>query len=304
MTKKGIVFLLFCFCVAVSSKVSAEEIYFKNNDKITGTILAQEDDTVTVETQALGIVTIRREFLNEDEKEKQNSEPEQVAEIQEAASKLWTREFSAGYSLSTGNTEKSQLSASFETKRKTERNEFTLKAESLYSSTDEKMDSQRYSGMARYAFSFSDNLKWYNFYKFEADHDRFSNIDYRLVPSTGVGYWFSDAEDFKFMTELGAGYEYTDYRDRTESTSEGIFIPRLFLEKRLIGKTRISNDITMYFPVGEPEAYRVKGEAALTSPLDDYWSLKLSVVDEFNNRPGNNTKKNDLRFISSVVYSF
>jgi len=299
---KKFIILFFCFWVFVPSFCFAEEIYLKNNDKITGRIISQDGATITLETEALGVVTVKKEFIKEAAQEEQASKTTTLTE--ESAPKLWSRDFSAGYNLSAGNTEKSQLATSFTANRKTDHNELTFKAEGFYSSTDKRMDSQRYAGMARYAFSFGDSLKWYNFYKFEADHDYFSNIDYRLIPSTGAGYWFSDREDFKLMTELGAGYEYTDYRDGTEATGEGIIIPRVFLEKRLIGETRTLSDITLYFPVGDPDAYRLKGETSLISPIDQYWSLKLSVVDEFNNRPGTNTKKNDLRFISSIIYSF
>ena len=69
------------------------------------------------------------------------------------------------------------------------------------------MDTQNWYGMLRYAFSFWER-RWYNFYRLEADHDRFANIDYRIVPSCGIGYWFSDKEDYKAMAELAAQYGY------------------------------------------------------------------------------------------------
>ena len=64
------------------------------------------------------------------------------------------------------------------------------------------MNAQRYDGMARYAFSFGKHLAWYNFYAFEAMHDRFANIDWRLTPSTGLGYWFADEAAWKATVEL------------------------------------------------------------------------------------------------------
>lgn len=79
--------------------------------------------------------------------------------------------------------------------RKTDSDEWTGQLKAYFSTSNDEIDAKKFYGMGRYAFSYGSNLKWYNFYKFEADQDRFANIDYRLIPSTGVGYWFSDLED-------------------------------------------------------------------------------------------------------------
>ncbi len=100
--------------------------------------------------------------------------------------------------------------------------------------------------MARYAYSFGGDLKWYNFYKLEADEDYFADIDYRLTPSTGVGYWFSDTDDLKAMAEMGLGYQYTNYRIEVKSTGEPVLVPRIFIDKRLIAKLHLSEDLTAY----------------------------------------------------------
>jgi hypothetical protein len=39
--------------------------------------------------------------------------------------------------------------------------------------------------------------------------------------------------------------------------------------------------------------------------MGDGWALKLSLIDEYDSDPeSEETDKNDLRFISSVVYTF
>ena len=99
-----------------------------------------------------------------------------------------------GYNKSSGNTQNSQLSMSLYANRKTDHDEFTIKGNSLYSSSNNNMDAQKWFASMRYAFSFRER-KWYNFYKLESDHDKFANVDYRIVPSAGIGYWFSDRPD-------------------------------------------------------------------------------------------------------------
>ena len=165
------------------------------------------------------------------------------------------------------------------------------------------MDAQRWNLMSRYAFSFGE-MKWYNFYKAEANHDRFANIDYRIIPSSGVGYWFSDAEDFKAMAELGLGLEYTNYRDATKDETEAVLIPRGFLQKRLWGQSRISEDLTLYPSLEDMGEYRLHSATVFSNPINDALSLELSLINDYDSDPPANIKKHDMRLISSLVYSF
>ena len=151
----------------------------------------------------------------------------------------WKKEISVGYSKSTGNTQNKQLSASLSANRKTSYNEIALKGESLYTSSNNNMDTQKWYLMGRYAFSFW-NKKWYNFYKLESDHDKFANINYRITPSTGVGYWFSDSEVWKAMVEVGVGSQHTNFRDSTKSTTDAVLVPRSFFEREFSRGFRIS----------------------------------------------------------------
>ena len=208
-----------------------------------------------------------------------------------------------GYNESSGNTENSQLSFSFYVNRKTESDEFTIKGDSFYSSSNNEMDAQRWSGMVRYAFSFWEN-KWYNFYRIESDHDRFANVDYRIVPSLGMGYWFSDEDEWRVMVEAGAGLEHTNLRDDSNYTDEAVLIARAFFEKRLLGEAKLKEDCYIYPSVENGGDFRFHSETVFENPIDDKLSLRISVVDDYDSDPSANTKKNDARIITSLTYSF
>ena len=187
--------------------------------------------------------------------------------------------------------------------RKTDQDEFHLKGDNYYSSSNKEMNAQQWNAMTRYAYSFWKN-KWYYFYKLEGSHDRFANIDYRIIPSTGLGYWFSDEADWKAMFDVGIGLECTNYRDNTKRDREGVLIPRAFFEKKLVGESRISQDITFYPSLEDTGKMRVHSETALTSPLSEKLSLRFSFIDDYNSEPSGGIKKNDFKFISSLNFSF
>ncbi|MFH1776349.1 MAG: DUF481 domain-containing protein [Candidatus Omnitrophota bacterium] len=212
------------------------------------------------------------------------------------------REIVLGYNKATGNTRSSALTFNALSDKKTVDDQLTLKAGSFYSSTNNKMDAKKYNASARYALTIALS-QWYSFYKVEAEQDRFADIDLRAVPSAGVGYWFFDEEDFKLLAEVAAGWEHTQYKSGKKDTNEAVLIPRGHLEKTLFNQTKLMQDIVLY-PVLDTGEYRLHSETALTNLLSQNLALRLSLIDDFNSSPQAGVKKNDMLFMSSLVYMF
>jgi len=291
--------MLLYLSLSYSGFVYADEIYLKNGDRISGKIIEEQGDSVAIDTEAVGSITINKRFVDRIVV----SEEIKKASVREEKDKLWHRKISVGYNKSSGNTQNNQVSTHLYANRKTGHDEFTMKGEVYYSSTNKKMDSQKWYGMGRYAFSFWDR-KWYNFYKLETDHDRFANIDYRAIPSIGTGYWFSDEPDWKAMVELAIGFEHTNFRDAFKSSNEAVLVPRGFFKKKFIKGLSLLQDIFLYPSLEAHGKYRLHSETALINPINDHMSWKISFIDEFNSDPTGSAKKNDYRLISSLDYVF
>ncbi len=298
--------LVMFFCLASAlfvGSVYADEIILKNQDRITGVIIDDGQESMVIDTEAMGRISVQKEFVEAIKVPGQEVAAKEPAVVAEEKPKLWSKEVAVSYSRTTGNTEKAQSALSAKFIRKTDDNEFTIEGESSYSSTDKKMDSQKWNAMTRYAYSFWEK-KWYHFYKLEADHDRFANINYRLIPSTGLGYWFSDTDDWKAMTEGAIGLEHTDFRDSTKDSDEAIFIGRGYLEKKIFGESRIIEDAYIYPSLSETGEYRLRSEISFVNPISDVLSLKLSLTVDYDSDPPTDTKKTDTRFTTALQYSF
>lgn len=274
----------------------SEEIHLKNGDRLSGEIIEQNDASISLKTDAIGTILIKRNHIDYIG----SAGKEILAQTEEMR---WQREASLGYNQSSGNTQNNQFSLTFSANRKTDYDEFIIKANTFYSSSNEKMDAQKWYGMARYAFSSLRN-KWYNFYKIEADHDRFADINYRVIPVGGVGYWLFDNPDLKAMAEVGLGLEYTNFRSTAKNSSEIILAPRVFLEKKFFDSLKVSQDIIMYPYLGEIGEYRLRSETSLVNPINDKLSLKLSLIIDYNSVPSKGTKNSDTRIISGLTYAF
>jgi len=187
--------------------------------------------------------------------------------------------------------------------RNTEKDEINLRGNIFYSSSNNRMDSQKWYTMGRYGLKLADK-RWVNFYKLEVDHDRFANISVRAIPSAGFGYWFSDTPDWKAMTELGIAMAHTDYLDTTKTTNEAMIVPRAFFDKRLFKEAHLTEDITVYPLLKDAGDYRLHSETVFSNPVSKQLSLRISLIEDYNSKPSASKKKTDSQILSSLNYSF
>lgn len=290
-------------CTVLSPPVGADTIRLKNGDQLSGVIRSEDDDAVTLEHLWLGTLLIKRASITEIVREPSAAPALPPLEPKESEVD-WTRKITLGYDLTRGNTIKEGLAFQMMASRKTKKNELALQARGNYASTNQEMDTQRYGGSARYAYSFGQEMKWYKFYKLEGEHDRFSNVDWRLLPSLGVGYWFADTEDWKAMTEIGAGWERTEFRDGTSERSDVVVIPRAFAQKRIFGDAVVSETLTIWPNISETGEFRFRSETKLTNPLTEALAMEVAFINEFDSNPGSDVKENNARLTSSLVYTF
>lgn len=290
--------VVFLICVPLGVNAAADQVMLHNGDTITGTVV-ENADHVVVKTEALGELTIAKKFIK-DIMVEDLSAPASVVEP-----KLWDGSLSLGYTETRGNTDNGNVTAKGVVHRKTKDDEYHLKGTYEYGSSEKKMDVQKWMAMSRYAYSFGETLKWYHFFKGVVDHDRFANIDYRLLPSTGVGYWFSDAERWKAMVECAGGVQYVHYRSGSDgSSTDAMAVFRVFVEKTFFKNTTLSEDLYIYPYVTDYGEYRVVSETLFTNPINDHLSLEISFTDEYNSAPAQGIDKNDATISSSLVYSF
>jgi putative salt-induced outer membrane protein YdiY len=304
LLKKSLYYFIFlaiavlsCFFEVYADDTGRVKVYLKNRDRLSGELVEEDKERIVLDHEIFGRLEISRESID------------RISAIKPAAAdtkekKIWTREISAGYILTRGNTNRGSVSGDLKFNRKTKNSEFTLKTNGYYAASDKKMDAQRYSGMLRYARSFGRSRRWHNFYKFEGDHDRFANIDYRLIHSLGSGFWFSDTSEWKAKAELGMGYEHVVYRNDRKDKNETLLIPGIFLEKSLFCRSRVSQECSFFLPFDEFEEYRIYSESSLINPLNECLSLKFSLINEYDAAAAEGVKKHDLRFISVLKYDF
>ncbi|PIQ82203.1 MAG: hypothetical protein COV76_04805 [Candidatus Omnitrophica bacterium CG11_big_fil_rev_8_21_14_0_20_64_10] len=311
------VFPLFLSLLLSAGVARADELHLENGDRLTGRILSESPERVVLETEALGKVSVLRDHLKRvvrvspppaaDSAGEKPKDPEaKVRERLAWTQREWKGQAALGADLSRGNTDKTSLSGRFGLGGKTGADEWTAKAEAAFGESDDATDVQRADGSLRYAFSFWERLAWYNFYTVQGMHDRFANVNWRLSPVAGVGYWWSDEPPLKWMGEIGAGIERTEFRGGTPRRTAATLMTRGWVEADLWGDAKLTQELTLWprFGDGQSGEFRLKSETKFSDPIWERLKINLRLIDEYDSEPAGDAKRNDLRLISDLSWDF
>ncbi len=273
----------------------ADSITLRNGDVLSVKIIDKDTDKWVVEHPILGRLVLDKDDLilpTEDEKTKQY--PESLIEKE--------RQVSIGVDRRKGNTDSVSFNGNIFVNYKGVDWEKTLKAQLYYSTSDGEMDDRKAYFMVRSGYSFGESLSWYWFGKLEEEHDRFAGVRLRSLPSVGLGYWFSDTFPTKLMLEASLGWELVDYYG--SENEDGLVSVISGMIEHKFDSGSILRQLMTFYPSLEDGAYRLRSETSLSFPLKEGLAVRLSLLDEYSSDPEGDRKKNDIRFVSSLEWSF
>jgi len=218
--------------------------------------------------------------------------------------KDWSGDIFLGYNKSSGNTNKSSGSVSAQALKKFAHSQFLLKGNVFYSESEKRMDGQKWDTLAKYSLDFGKEYKWYNFYQVYADHDYFSDINYRVTPAAGIGYHIADTEGWVWDADVGAGYRITRHRVNTAEDDEAATaIAHTFMKRRVFEKAFLSEDLTVYPGLKADSGVLVRSETAFINPLQANLDLEIKYILDYNSEPAGK-KKTDTQIVAGIKYTF
>jgi hypothetical protein len=225
----------------------------------------------------------------------------QTKEAQAEPKTYISRSFSLGGWLNTGNTESLSLNTRlYLSRRKRKDHEITVSG-SVYHSSYSYSNSFRLSSSLRYTNYI--NKKFHNYYKMRLEFSSYSRSpddDIRLIPVVGIGYSFSDDDDYnyRFDVEGAIGFEKSyiigKYGNEFAVLELGSYL-------RLGSFT---NDFDIYFDILDFDNYRLTNRIYYRLRLNKRYSLVFSLRNEHNNRPYTGYKKDNAYFSISLQYYF
>jgi len=206
------------------------------------------------------------------------------------------RKFSLGGKFSGGNTETQALNLDFSLDRnQVNQYQFTVKGEANKESNAGVLTAFNGKSIIRLAYSLT--RSFYNFYRLDLQHDQFQDINLRLIPTIGIGYWFVNEKEFKSKAETAAGYQ-KQYLIGQGDNDMAI----LRLSYDLLWGF-FTNDFDLYTSATNFNDYRATDTAELKYKMNSHYALKAKLKYEYDNIPVSGIKKDDYVFTTSIEYS-
>jgi putative salt-induced outer membrane protein YdiY len=219
----------------------------------------------------------------------------------------WRALFTAGASLSSGNSDSTTVNLSGEAVKATKTDKLSINGRALYLKNDDDQAEQRYAFGTHYQRDINERI--FGFGQFDALKDEPSNLSSRLSVGTGLGYHVIKQDNVTWDVSTGVGYTRERYVE--PSVIDGVARDRYANTELLFAEEsnhKISDNTTLkqrlaYLPdLRNSGEYRATFDGGISVAMTKRFSLTATVQHRYDSNPGDGLKKNDTLFITGVSY--
>jgi len=317
---------------SVVQAIANEAVTLKNGDRLSGKIVQESDEAVTIETEYAGKITIERKHIATiGEPKGENvvlpSAEESVAKVEAKAAPRpipaavkqparlfggryigiadgWEGNANVGFSYTSGNSNYTTMSTGLRAVKTGGRDNLTVYARSLWYSNRNSgrmvTTQNAFWGGARYDRNIDG--KNFGFLSFDFERDRPRNLNFRSVPGVGVGRHVVRNERTELDVILGGAWNRTWQTGDNTDTPEGL--AGATFKHRFHEKLRVQNNITFFQNVTDAAEYRFIFDSTLSMDVTKRVGVFITVGDRFNNDPFGRSKRNDFLFTTGMKWNF
>lgn len=319
----------------LAAPVSADEVRFKNGDRLTGKITEASGGKLKMTTTAVGDVTIDLErvatFGTEEPIEirlkdgtilREPVGPSETAGAVSAGGRevaldgvksinakgaRWHGAVVAGGLLTRGNSNTESLNLSVEASRRGDDDRISANAGYIYSrqadpdGPGKTTTADNWFAAGKYDYFFSE--KFYGFGAIRVEHDTIANLDLRLTPSLGVGYQWIETPDLNFGTEAGLAWVYEEYGT---GGSDEHFAARFayHVDKKFNEKVALTHNLEYLPSLEDLSDFNLNADAGVRVTLTKTMFTELKAEWRHDASPAPDAYKNDLRYTLGVGWTF
>jgi putative salt-induced outer membrane protein YdiY len=317
----------------------ADEVVFKNGDRLTGKIVSADGGKLVIDTAVAGKVTVDlsnvKTFSTDAPVELRLKDGSTVKDGLTAADEgqvattgsgniaaqplpianiakinpqeKWSGSVVAGALITRGNSDTDNINVSADASRRREDDRITAAASYLYGrqkdpgTGDDTTTVDNWSLLGKYDYFLSEKLYVYALGRLE--QDRIANLNLRVSPSAGLGYQWVETPQFNFSTEAGFGWVYEDFEN---ADSEDHFAARFayHIDKQVNDKVSFFHNLEYLPSVEDLSDFNLNADAGVKAMLTDKMFTQFKVEWKFDAEPAPGAEKNDLRYILGVGWQF
>lgn len=228
-----------------------------------------------------------------------------IAGAQDASTALpqpphWETTAAAGLSLTRGNSDTLTATANILTQKKWAQNELRFGADGTYGEDQGSKTAESVHGFGQYNRLFTE--RFYGYARVDALHDAIADVEYRITLSPGAGYYFIKNDHTSLSGEVGPGVIF-EKQGGDESTYMALRVAERF-EHKLNDRVRVWQSLEWLPQVDDFNNWILNGELGLETKMTEKASLRVFVLDNYDNQPAPGRKHNDLKLVTAIAYKF
>ncbi|MHC4329069.1 MAG: DUF481 domain-containing protein [Planctomycetota bacterium] len=339
MRCRSLIGLVCLMLLAQSSR--ADELLFKNGDRLTGKIAHLVDGKLVFKSDIAGEVTVKlsdiRTLGSDDPIEvnlKDNTgfkqkilsaeagrfgvEGSDALKAQEFAVDdivsinppipKWTGNISAGITSTHGNTKTEMISANFALSKRTKNDRTQLTADYAKGDQEDPGTGQTvtiedwWRAKGKYDYFFS--KKKYAYVDGRYEKDAVAELDRRVIIGGGGGYQWIESENTKFSTELGLASLYEKFDNQTDSNSKLSAQIGYNFNKKLTEKIKLTHDLTYYPSIDKFSDYFLTSTAGVRADLSARIFANFKTIFNYDETPAIGAHKTDVKYFVGLGYNF
>jgi putative salt-induced outer membrane protein YdiY len=320
----------------------ADEVQFKNGDRLTGTIVSAEGGKLKIKTKVAGTVEVDLadvKTLSTDGPVKLKlvdgtviqqpvaagkegqvavqplgaaggaaSQPVAITSIKTInQNETWTGSFTAGGLVTRGSSDTDAVNVSFDLLRRTDNDRIIVNGQYLFgrqrnADTGEKTTSTDNWRLGA-EYNYFFTKHWYGFASFGVERDRIADLDLRLTPAVGVGYQWAESKKHNFSTEAGLAWLYESYSN--DGTNDSIALKLAYhYDRQLNDGVKLFHNFTIYPSLEDISDYLILTDLGVRAALTDKMFTEFKVELRYDSTPAPGASRSDLRYILGVGWSF
>ncbi len=210
----------------------------------------------------------------------------------------WVTTALLGGSFASGNSDSASLAIGLLSKYKTADTETSLGFNANYGQNNSETTAQTLFVDAHTQM----DLKgaWFTGLRLDADHNRLSDLDYRISLAPYLGYYFIETEKAKLSLEAGPSLV-IESKGEGDQTYLGAYA-NLKGEWILTEQTKLVSEINWLANTGDAEEFVVISTFGIDHSISDRAKLKLVLTNSYDNDPAPGRESNDLSLVTGIEF--
>ncbi|MDI6450317.1 DUF481 domain-containing protein [Anaerobaca lacustris] len=330
-------------CVVLLTAVAqADEVYLRNGDRLTGTLVRLTDGKLVFKADAAGEVTVALAdvltfsttaavevhlkdgtVLNQpvlaadagafaiDTATALRPQTFQLADLASInppakPAPKWTGSISAGFTATSGNTSTETVNASVSVARRSDKDRMTASAD--YATGEQKIDREMrttedwWRAKAQYDYFFT--RKFFAFINGSYEKDAIADLDRRVVVGGGGGYQWIESPRTNFSTTAGLASLYEKFDNDPDSNSELSAQLGYNFDHQLNKSVKFVHDLTYYPALSDFSDYYLTTTAEVRASLTQSMFANFKTIFNYDATPATGRRNTDVKYIFSIGMTF